>query len=520
MKVYEGNILTCDAQNTVVRYLVEQDGRIVYTGNTLPGEYETAERVQLGARALIPAFADTHIHFASFATFHAGLNVMNARSNAEILELLRAHVAVTDEKLVIGFGASPYSVSDGRLVTREQLDSVCPDKPLFLVKYDGHACVVNTKLLERIRDKASHLRGYHADTGEMNQEAFFAVSDYVTNSVPILKLVQNMQKAVDDLAAKGIGMIHTVSGVGFTADLDVDLERWFARGLDNGMQMRVFMQTMDVKKAQKRKLPRIGGCFEAALDGCFGSKDAALLAPYENTDDTGVLYYSDETVTEFCKKANRAGLQISLHAIGDAAFQQAVYALKAALDEFPRENHRHSIIHACLPTEEGIAICQQYGILLPVQSAFIDWPQEPDAYLAEILGERSERLNPLRTFAQHDILMCAGSDGPCTDPDPIQWLHKACNHSVPGQSLTVQEALRMCTYNGYYATFDEAERGSLEVGKVADMVILSENPYQIETARLQELNVEQLLLQGKPYESVRGGAIGHIVRGMLRIEKQ
>ena len=172
MKVYEGNILTCDKNDSVVRYLAEQDGRIAYVGDILPEVYSNWERVELGSQALVPAFADTHIHFASFATFHAGLNVMNARSNAEILDMLKDYVAHSNDKLVIGFGASPYSVSDGKLVTRAELDSVCPDKPLFMVKYDGHACVVNTKLLDKIRDKASNLRGYHEDTGEMNQEAF------------------------------------------------------------------------------------------------------------------------------------------------------------------------------------------------------------------------------------------------------------------------------------------------------------------------------------------------------------
>ncbi|MBR4945057.1 MAG: amidohydrolase family protein [Peptococcaceae bacterium] len=514
MKIYEGNILTCDAAHTTARYLVESSGRIVYVGDELPVSCQNGERIQLGNRALIPAFADTHIHFASFATFHAGLNVMNARSNEEILSMLQEHIRKTDEKLVIAFGASPYSVSDGCLVNRQQLDSICPDKPLFLIKYDGHACVVNTKLLEKVKKKASKLRGYHEESGEMNQEAFFAVSDYVTNSIPILKLVENMQKAVDYMASKGIGMIHTVSGVGFTADLDVDLERWFAAGLSNGMQMRVFMQTLDVKKAQKRKLPRIGGCFEAALDGCFGSKDAAMLEPYEGTEDCGVLYYSDEKVIDFCKKANRAGMQISIHAIGDRAFQQATKALKAALDDYPRENHRHSIIHACLPTDEGIAICEQYGIMLPVQSAFINWAQEPDSYLEEILGERSHKLNPLQTYCEHNIMLCAGSDGPCTDPDPVQWIYKACNHSESNQSMTVQDALRMCTCNGYYASFDEKERGSLEAGKIADMVILSENPYQMEKERLNELKVEQLLLQGKPYQKVTGNPVMHILRGI------
>lgn len=383
-----------------------------------------------------------------------------------------------------------------------------------MVKYDGHACVVNTKLFEKIKDKVKDLRGYHEDTGEMNQEAFFVVSDYVTNSIPLLKLVANMQKAVDYMASKGIGMIHTVSGVGFTGDLDVDLERWFARGMDNGMQMRVFFQTLDVKKAKRRGLPRIGGCFETALDGCFGSKDAALLEPYEESDDKGVLYYSDEKVIEFCKQANEAGMQIELHAIGDAAFDQVARALKAALDAYPRKDHRHAIIHACLPTKGGLDICEQYGILLPVQSAFINWAQEPDEYLEEILGERSSRLNPLRDFNNRGILLSAGSDGPCTTPDPIQWIHRACNHSVSEQALTIQEALKMCTYNGYYTSFDEKERGSLETGKAADMVILSENPYTMETERLKDLQVEKLLLNGKPYRKISKGPVGQIVRGM------
>lgn len=193
-------------------------------------------------------------------------------------------------------------MSDGHLVRRTELDRVCPDKPVFIVKYDGHACVINTALLNKIRDKIKGLRGFHEDTGEMNQEAFFAVSDYVTNSVSPLHLIKNMQKAADYMASVGIGMIHSVSGVGFSHDLDVDMERYFGAGLKNGMQYRVFFQTMDTEKVIKRGLTRIGGCFETALDGCFGSKDASLLTPYENSNDCGVLYYSDEKVTEFCKK--------------------------------------------------------------------------------------------------------------------------------------------------------------------------------------------------------------------------
>ena len=93
----------------------------------------------------------------------------------------------------------------------------------------------STKLLNILKEKAKNLRGYHEDTGEMNQEAFFKFSDYVSSSIPPVKLLRNMQIAADYLASKGIGMIHSVSGVGYTMDLDVDMENWFAKGLDNGL---------------------------------------------------------------------------------------------------------------------------------------------------------------------------------------------------------------------------------------------------------------------------------------------
>ena len=247
MKVYEGNILTCDAQDHVYKYLVEEGGRIAYVGDELPAKYASGTRVKLGNRALIPSFGDSHIHFASFATFHAGLNVSDARSNAEILDMIREFVPRCDDKLVIAFGASNHSVAEKKFLTRQELDSACPDKPLFMTKYDGHTCVVNTKLLEILKDKVKDLRGYHEDTGEMNQEAFFKFSDYVSSSIPPVKLLRNMQISADYLAEKGFGMIHSVSGVGYTMDLDVDMENWFAKGLNNGLQMRVYFQTMDVK---------------------------------------------------------------------------------------------------------------------------------------------------------------------------------------------------------------------------------------------------------------------------------
>lgn len=521
MKCYVGNIVTVNKKDKVFKYLVEDNGKIIYVGNELKDEYKDAEKVELGDKALIPTFCDSHQHFASFSIFNAGLNVMDCKSNKEMMEMIKDFVSKSKSKTILAFGASPYSVEEHVLLSRSQLDEVCPDKPMMVVKYDGHACIINTKLLNKLDKKLSKLRGYHPDTGEMNQEAFFVVSDYITNSVSIIELLKNMQKAIDFQAKRGIGMIHTVSGVGFPMNLDITFEKIFGKSIQNGVQLRVFPQSMNTKVATNRRIPRIGGCFECALDGCFGSQDAKLNEPYVNDkNNTGVLYYDDEKVIEFCKKANRLGLQIEMHAIGDAAFDQATRCLKAALDDFPREDHRHGIIHDCLPTKEGIEICAKYHIAMPVQSAFIRWKQEPDEYLEEILGkERADRLNPLRSFIDNGIVLSAGSDGPCTTPDPIDWMFKACNHSNPKESITIKEALRMCTYNGYWTTFDEKERGSLEEGKIADMVILNKNPYSLKPEEIPTLKVEETILGGKPYENQTQNVFSLVMKGLFNRHK-
>ena len=139
MKVYHGNILSVNARDEVFRYLVEKKGRIIFVGNELPEKYRKAEMVELGEKALIPAFVDTHQHLASFSAFHAGLNVMEASSNREILKMVENFAALSANKTLIAFGASPYSVEEGKLVSREELDRVTFGKPLFMVKYDGHA---------------------------------------------------------------------------------------------------------------------------------------------------------------------------------------------------------------------------------------------------------------------------------------------------------------------------------------------------------------------------------------------
>ena len=512
MQVYEGAIVSCDAKRGVYRYLAEDRGRILFVGDALPPEYERAPRTGLGERCILPAFADTHIHFMSYALFSAGLDIRDARSIAEAKQMIAERARVDRSPIVLGFGASAHRVAEGRLLAREDLDAACPDTPAFIVKYDGHAGIANSALIALQNQAARSSRGFDAETGLMTQEAFFRVTDYVTGKVSLPETLGNMLTAMDRLASLGIGTLHSVTGVGFPLDLDVTLESLFARGLRDEVHYRVFFQTMDVGKARRRRLPRIGGCFATALDGCFGSADAAMLEPYAEAAGLapeavrGILYYPDEKVRAFCLAANRAGLQIEMHAIGDAAFEQAVSALAAALDDHPRPDHRHTIIHACLPTERGLAACAELGISLAVQPAFLHWEQEPLSYLEDVMGGRALRLQPLKAISDMGIVMAGGSDAPCTVPDPLYGIWAACNHYVPGQSLGIQEAIDLYTRNAAYVGFDDGERGSLEAGKAADLVILNRNPLELRPSDLRLLKAESLILSGKAYRGKQGRA--------------
>ncbi len=511
MKIFHGNIVTCDRDTHVFEYLAENNGRIIFVGNELSAEFTRAgNRIELGERALMPSFGDGHLHFSNWALFASVFfDVREARNFEEMGGMIRNFSAKDQKaKALAGFGVSSHSVAEKRLITREELDRFVDDRPVYLVGYDGHSAIINSRMLEMFPETIRQINGFHAETGHVLHQAFYAASDYMTDTVAPLKLVKGIINAFDLLAEKGIGMIHPVEGIGFPKDLDVTMVSLIAkaRARRNRFNTRLFFQTMDVDKALRRKLPRIGGCFATALDGCFGRCDAALRKPYTHDPaNKGLLFYKDEEVIEFAKQANRAGLQIEFHAIGDAAIDQAMKALEAALQDHPREDHRHVLIHACLISPENLDKCASLGIGITLQPAILISPLEPPEYLVEILGERVKASSPLRRMVDLGIHVSGGSDAPVTPPDPITGIYGACNHPYdPVQSLTIPEALRMFTYEVAWTSFDEEERGTLEQGKIADMVVLNKNPLEMKPENLCELAVEQLYLSGRPYKPGMG----------------
>ncbi|MGB9498257.1 MAG: amidohydrolase family protein [Dissulfuribacterales bacterium] len=209
---------------------------------------------------------------------------------------------------------------------------------------------------------------------------------------------------------------------------------------------------MEVEKVLKRKLPRIGGCFATALDGCFGACDAALHELYNNdSENTGILFQEED--------------------------------MKKIVD---------------------------LDIGITLQPSFLISPLEPVSYLEEILGDRVKKGSPIKSLLNAGIHVSGGSDAPVTYPDPIEGIYGACNHPYdPDESVSIIDALKMYTCEVARTTFDEKDRGSLEKGKIADMVILNQDPLSMNPEDLRSLRVEKLFLGGKQYQSGMG------IMGML-----
>jgi len=522
MKTFHGKIISLDADNNIYKYLVEHQGRIVYLGDTLPPELTNrAETIELGEKVLIPSFGDGHLHFSGWTLMAASyFDVREAKNIPEIQEQIRSFLKKNQGiKVIIAFGVSKHSVIEERLITREELDQACPDIPLTIACYDGHSAVFNTSMREKYPEEVKKQPGYYGELGHMFNEAYFEGVDYAMSLVPPLNLVNSIIEGYDLLAEYGNGMIHATEGIGFPNDLDITLVSLIAKaqGKKNKFQTRLFFQTMDVDKVLKRDLSRIGGCFETALDGCFGACDAALHEHYtHDPSNKGILYQTEDEVIDFAKKANREGLQIEMHAIGDAAVSRAVKAIDEALKDHPRKDHRHTIIHACLIKPDDLQKIADLGIGITLQPGFLISPLEPVEYLEEILGDRVRGSSPLRSIIDLGIHLSGGSDAPVTHPDPIEGIYGACNHPYdPEQSVSIEEALKMYTYEVAWTSFDEKERGSLEEGKIADMVVLNRDPLVLDLSQLRSLKVEKLFLAGEEFQPGMGipGMLWNSIRG-------
>ena len=515
MKVFTNAVfISCEEECKTFSVMAADKGRIVYTGDELPSHLESAPRVDLGGAAVVPVFGDTHLHFESYALFQSTVDVRESANFDEMGLMLRSFIQKNPKtKFLLAFGCTAHCVEEKRLPERADLDKML-DTPLLMVKYDGHASVGNSAFISQLSPDVTDDAGFDTETGWMYHNAFYKAVNFATASMSPLGMLSGMENAASGLAKMGIGYLHSTEGVGYKNDIDVDTLRAVVYGLPQCF--RIFFQTLDTDKVIRRKLPRIGGCFSLAIDGCFGSKDAAVSGGYaDEPDNEGFLFLSQEETNDFCIRANRLDLQIAIHAIGDIAVDRALTAFETALSDHPRKDHRHIIIHADLIPPHMIKRAAELGISIALQPNFLQWKEEPPEYLEKILGKRALDLIPLRDLVDAGVLIGSGSDAPCTIPNPIESIYSCCNHSNPAQSLSVYEALKAHTLWPAKMCFDENERGSLTVGKTADFTVLSGNPLELPAEELMSLSVKDIYFRGKRFDTSRKSSLPRLLARML-----
>lgn len=506
MKIFENaKFISCEDNNKIFNILIEDKGKIIFTGNEIPDRYKRINnRINLSGKCVLPAFIDTHIHFSQFAFLNSGADISLATNIEEVSEILFSYQKKNLKgKYIVAFGCSENSLSEGRLPYRYELDKIS-QKPILIIGATGHSGVANTSLIQMFTDKALSGSGFDDSTGYLYKEALNEAIDVFASLVSPIKYLKSFSSGASYLAAQGISTVHTVEGIGYPMDLDVDMVRIFSAF--TRQNFRVYFQTMNIGKVTRRRMNRIGGCFATALDGSLGTRDAALTDPYNNdTTNTGHLFYKQNKVDEFVINANRKNLQVSLHAVGDAAVEQALTAFERALKDYPRQNHRHIIIHAELITPRQIEKAAKLGVHFAVQTAFLHWKHEPSNYLYNLLGERVKLYQPIKSMINNGLVIGNGSDAPCMMPNPIQSIHSVCNHPNLEERIPVLDALRMQTNWASKLTFDEKNRGTLSEGKIADIVVLDSNPLLKPIQELNKMKVHELYIKGKNLE------IGNII---------
>jgi predicted amidohydrolase YtcJ len=502
LALINGDVVTMAAEQPRAQAVLAVDGRIALVGSDAEvlAARQGAEVLDLRGQTLLPGFLDTHVHLMATGIAGVGLQLQDCRSLAAALGLVRQ--AARQETLVRGLGFDPTVLAENRFPTRAELDEASGGVPTYLARRDLHAAVLNSSALALVQEAAGE-PGYERDpasgepTGLLRAEAWYKASSLLFGAVDEGTWRRALHVAARQALAVGATTVHALEG-GFTSG-DVDLGAlgdYLAEPGEARLKIVLWWQTKDVARVLAAGLPRIGGCL--LVDGSFGSQTAALVEPYADRPDWhGVLYQSDQELSDFVLRAHRAGLQIALHAIGDRAIGQALAAYQQALAAYPRLGHRHRLEHFMLPTAEQIAAAARLGVHVAVQPTFCQqWGGEGGMYYQRVGAERYARFYPLRTMLDAGLTLGGGSDSTVTPLQPLLGIHAAVNRAEPEQRLTPAQALRLYTLDAARLAFEEQEKGSIAPGKAADLVVLGANPLRVPPAEISSLPVAMTFVDG------------------------
>lgn len=502
--IINGNIITMNPDLPVVQAIGILGDKIACLGTNeevvakLPG----ALVWDADGMTVLPGFIDNHVHFLQTGYGLISLDLVECNSWDEIVDAVAREALVHSPLTMIrGYGYDDHLFPKEQAPNRWDLDGVAPEHMVWLNRVDFHSSIVNSRTLAAL-NLPPDLPGIELDDQGVPTGVLRAEADVMARKLSSSLIAEEEKhyalRAAGQLAvAGGITTVAAMEGdVGYGQE---DIKFLLKYSHESKARLEVFYQSLNVELVKKIGLNRIGGC--VLLDGSFGSWSAALSEPYCDHDEhdwRGFLYLEQEQVNDYVLKAHQEGLQVTMHAIGDLAIERILTAYKLALEKYPVDNHRHRIEHFELPTKEHIALAGKLGIILSMQPAFeYYWGGADNLYGMRLGAKRVRRTNPFRDLHDAGITIAAGSDAAVTPMNPFYGIYAAVCHPSFEQQITRYEALKMFTINGAIALGIEEERGSIKPGKLADLVMLKENPLTVLPEQLKDLQVEATWVAGE-----------------------
>ncbi len=519
-----GEVITVDEQNRICEAVAMEGNRIVSVGSTEEVKKHIGSQttvIDLNGRSLLPGFIDSHLHLSAYGIDQLGVSCKapHIQSLHDIFQDLRKKAAgLSKGKWVRAWGFNEMSMVEQRYPTREELDEISMDHPIMIIRACNHISIVNSKALE--------IFGIHSDTpnpkggiierndhgimtGRLLETAHFQNVKEVTYSEE--EIFSALELASNDFIAAGITSVHdagahasstfklmqqsTQNGIvkvriyAMVCSLDdpeTFIENMIAEGIKTGMGDNRF---------------KIGPA-KLFTDGSSSGPTIATRDAYtSNPNDYGILYYTQEKLNRVLVEAHKQGFQITAHAQGDRAIEMMLNCIEAALNEHPRPDARPRIEHAGVSSPDLIERMKQLGVVPIPNPAFV--LEYGEGYVRNY-GERVNSMYPLRDFYESGIIAAIGSDNPVTDYNPLLGIQAAMNRKSrkglgigENQTVSVFQAIRAYTWNGAYASFDEHQKGSIEVGKLADLVMLDGSILQIDTKKISDLSVKMTIIDGE-----------------------
>ncbi|GAT71778.1 amidohydrolase [Microbacterium sp. HM58-2] len=529
-------IHTVDAEATTATAMLIDRGRILALGDLAACEEAAKgvglapERVDLGDAVVVPGFVDAHAHPLMFGQMMTWVDCgpEKAGSIPEIVALLReAAAGLPDGRPVRGYGYEQRNLAEKRHPTRFELDEVATDREVYLMNASGHGGVVNSYTLEKNgvdRDTPNPDGGefFRDADGELTGELSDAACNILTgvhgvkigHHGPNFHLADEPEEHLRQLdAATQRFLAGGVTSIGDAQVTRREFDMYLRLAEAGRLELRVSMYLLSHLLDEALEMGLVGQFGNAHLsfagikfyaDGTLGGWTAYFPDGYVGDPcRTGQLYHEPAAYAELIRKAHVAGLQTATHAQSPTAIEMVVSAIEAALAERPDADARHRIEHCGLPTPEQIERMAASGIR-PVNQTqhYFNWGEGVE----EAIGTPGERFNPLGEFERAGVGYTISSDAPVAEPIPLEAIQTAVTrvtrrgHKLGPDDLRISalSALRAHTIEGAVSIGREDDLGSLEVGKYADFVVLSDDPLAVPAEEISSIAVRETWVDGEP----------------------